>query len=56
MLKLRMWKGIFFLTGKDLRHGSPIAPLLSKFVVDVFSRLLIKGTTRGLIRGLCPQF
>jgi hypothetical protein len=46
----------FFLTGEGLRQGDPIAPLLFNCVVDVFSRMLVKGTNCGLIRGLCPNF
>jgi hypothetical protein len=46
----------FFLTGKGLRQGDPIAPLLFNCVVDVISRMLVKGTDSGLIRGLCPNF
>jgi hypothetical protein len=46
----------FFLTGKGLRQGDLIAPLLFNCVVDVFSRMLVKGTNCGLIRGLCPNF
>jgi hypothetical protein len=46
----------FFLTGKGLRQGDLIAPLLFNCVVDVFSRMLVKGTDSGLIRGLCPNF
>jgi DNA polymerase III psi subunit len=46
----------FFLTGKGLRQGDLIAPLLFSCVVDVFSRMLVKGTNCGLIRGLCPNF
>jgi hypothetical protein len=45
----------FFLTRKGLRQGHPIAPLLFNCVVDVYSRMLVKGAS-GLIRGLCPNF
>jgi hypothetical protein len=46
----------FFLTRKGLRQGDPIDHLLFNCVIDVFSRMLVKGTECGLIRGLCPQF
>jgi hypothetical protein len=46
----------FFLTGKGLRQEDPIAPLLFNCVVDVFSRMLVKGTYSGFIRDLCPNF
>jgi hypothetical protein len=45
-----------FLTGKGLRQGDPIAPLLFNCIVDVFSRMLVKGTEEDLISGLCPNF
>jgi hypothetical protein len=46
----------FFLTGKGLRQGDPIAPLLFNCVVDAFCRMLVKKTNSRLIRGLCPNF
>jgi hypothetical protein len=46
----------FFLTRKGHRQGKPLAPLLFNCVVDVFSRMLVKGMNCGLIRGLCPNF
>lgn len=48
-------EGDFFLTGKGLRQGDPMAPLLFNFIVDVFSKMMIKGTRAGIIRGLCPE-
>jgi hypothetical protein len=45
-----------FLTGKGLKQGDPIAPLLFNCAVDVFSRMFVKGTNCRLIRGLCPNF
>jgi hypothetical protein len=44
-----------FLTGKGLRLGDPLAPLLFNFVVDIFSRMINKGSSCGIIRGLCPH-
>ena len=39
-----------------MRQGDPLAPLLFNIVVDVFSKMLIKGSNQNLIRGLCPRF
>jgi hypothetical protein len=49
-------EGDFFLIGKGLRQGEPIAPLLFNCIVGVFSRMLVKGTEGGLISDLCPNF
>jgi hypothetical protein len=54
-VKVNEVEGDFFLTGKGLRQGDPLAPLLFNTVVDVFSRMLVKGANAGLIRGLCPS-
>ena len=55
-VKINDTESDFFLTGKGLRQGDPFAPLLFNFVVDVFSRMLIKGCRANLIRGLCTDF
>jgi hypothetical protein len=54
-VKVNDVEGEFFLTGKGVRQGDPLAPLLFNTVVDVFSRMLVKGTNAGLIRGLCTN-
>jgi hypothetical protein len=46
---------IFFLTGNGLRQGDPLSPCLFNFVDDVFSKMLIKGSGVGLVKGLCPN-
>jgi hypothetical protein len=33
-----------------------LSPGLFNFVVDVFSKMLLKGGNEGLYRGLCPEF
>jgi hypothetical protein len=55
-VKINEVESDFFLTGKGLRQGDPLSPGLFNFVVDVFSKMLIKGGNEGLIRGLCPDF
>ena len=46
----------FFITTSGLRQGDPFSPLLFNLVVDVFAKMVIKGSQAGLIRGLCPNF
>ena len=55
-VKINDTESEFFLTGKGLRQGDPIAPILFNIVVDVFSKMLIRGSEQGLIKGLCPVF
>jgi hypothetical protein len=45
-------EGEFFQTGKGLRQGDPLSPLLFNLVVDVLSRMLQKAANVELIRGL----
>lgn len=54
-VKLNGEESDFFLTGKGLRQEDPLSPLLFNLVVDVFSRMLVKGSQAGLVRGLCPN-
>jgi hypothetical protein len=54
-VKLNGTEGNFFPTGKGLRQGDPMSPVLFNLVVDVFTRMLIKAECNNLIRGLCPQ-
>ena len=55
-VKVNDIEGEFFTTGKGLRQGDRFTPILFNFVVDVFAKMLIKGSEAGLIRGLCPRF
>ena len=43
-----------FSGGKGLKQGDPHSPLLFNLVADVFSKMLQKATSIGLIHGLLP--
>jgi hypothetical protein len=45
-------KGEFFYTGKGLRQGDPLSPILFNIVVDTLSRMLQKANRNRLIEGL----
>jgi hypothetical protein len=42
----------FFLTGKGVRHGDPIYPIIFNFMADVFTRMLLKAANHGHISGI----
>jgi hypothetical protein len=47
----------YFKTGKGLRQGDPLAPLLFNLVVNVFSRMLSKAANNGYIAGFrCSSY
>jgi hypothetical protein len=37
----------FFLTGRGVRQGDPISPILFNFVADVFTRILMRAAGHG---------
>jgi hypothetical protein len=45
----------YFKSGKGLRQGDPLSPLLFNLVADVFSRMLMKAARQGFITRLLPQ-
>jgi hypothetical protein len=45
-------EGHFFQTGKGLRQGDPLSPILFNLVVDVLSMMLYKTASADLIRGM----
>jgi hypothetical protein len=54
-VKINGIEGDFFITGKGLRQGDPMSPLLFNLVVDVLSRMLFKAASNSLISGLCSD-
>jgi hypothetical protein len=54
-VKMNNIVGNFFITGKGLRQGDPLSPLLFDQVVDALTRMLVKASTAGLIKGLCSD-
>lgn len=51
-VKLNNLESNFFLTGKGLRQGDPLSPLLFNLVVDVLTKMLVKASDRNLVKGL----
>jgi len=51
-VRLNDVNGPYFTVGKGLRQGDPLSPLLFNLVVDVFTKMLTKACTQGLISGL----
>ena len=54
-VKINGIEGNYFLTGKGLRQGDPLSPLLFNLVVDVLSKMLSKAASDKLISGLCSE-
>jgi hypothetical protein len=45
----------FFLTGRGVRQGDPISPILFNLVGDVFTKMLIKAAMHNQITGLMHE-
>jgi hypothetical protein len=47
--------GPYFKASRGLKQGDPCSPILFNLVADVFTKMLSKAASAGLIRGLLPQ-
>jgi acylphosphatase len=45
-----------FKTGKELKQGDPLSPLLFNLVIDALTKMLSKVVGKGLVKGLLEQF
>ena len=54
-VRINDFNSSFFKAGKGLKQGDPSSPILFNFVADVFTKMLCKAASNGLIRGLLPQ-
>jgi hypothetical protein len=49
-------ESLTFKTGKGLRQGDHLSPILFNLVVDVLTKMLEKASSRGLVTGLLSSF
>jgi hypothetical protein len=47
--------GHFFQTGKGLRQGDPVSPILFNMVVDVLAVLIERAKSQGFLNGVVPH-
>jgi hypothetical protein len=45
----------FFQTGKGLRQGDPVSPILFNMVVDVLAVLIERAKSQGFLNGVVPH-
>ena len=48
--------GNYFQSGKGVRHGDPLSPLLFNLAADGLSKMIQQAQRNGLIQGLVPGY
>ena len=54
-VKINGVEGDLFTTGKGLRQGDSLSPLLFNLVIDVLTMMLAKAASHSLVSGLCSD-
>lgn len=54
-VRINNTNGPYYPTGRGLKQGDSLSPVLFNLVVDVFTKMLMKVTARSLIIGLIPE-
>jgi hypothetical protein len=48
--------GNYFKSGKGVRQGDPLSPLLFNLAADNLAKMVYKARENGLIKGLVPNY